>query len=730
MKFTYSAFNSIAIALAVLLAARTLQPMVDHSLEWPLVIIMVGIAAAVGLLGAVLDAPRIITLGVQGITLVVILVAMATLINPVDPEVETSLPSRLQELGTQGIQTVQGNAAPLPMDPGLMWLVLVALALVLLLTELLVNGLEQPAWSIAPLGVPYGIGAIALQDEMLATDFVTMVVGYALVLLAATGFLNHRMGNSGERVAFAVSRVVAALVALALAAGVTMAVTPMLPMGAKRPWLATDPSRPIELGDPTVTLNENLQRPAEERVLRYTTSTGQPTYLRTVALTKLTTGGAVLTPMRLSTSDLSGAYEHPGSELEVEVEMDFGSEYLPVPFVVDDFSADGQWAFDRETMSIIATGEARTDQTRELNYSVSSVVPDPEHASVAQATAGTDPAGTETLEVPEGLAPGVRELVDQLTDGVDSDGAAAQAIQRFLRSDQFTYSLEAPQSTNLDTLSTFLLEQNQGYCIHFAAGMVTMARMAGIPARMAIGFTPGSADGDGWVVTTHNMHAWPELYFEDLGWVPFEPSPAVAGPPDWTDPDEVGPDEAPESPSPEPTEPDATPSPPAPEMPEEPTMEPTAAPADPGDAGDEPGSRVGWIVLFSVVAAALLPAGFRLLQRWWRLRPDQPIGVATERAWAEVRSSIHDARIPWPAAASPVLTSHKLHRAVSDDVSESLESIAVTVERSRYARETVEVSDLPEQVRTMRSQLDTQLSGDAFVARFLPSSLLPRRFRV
>ena len=36
-------------------------------------------------------------------------------------------------------------------------------------------------------------------------------------------------------------------------------------------------------------------------------------------------------------------------------------------------------------------------------------------------------------------------------------------------------------------------------------------------------------DGDGWVVTTHNMHAWPELYFEDLGWVPFEPSPAVAG---------------------------------------------------------------------------------------------------------------------------------------------------------------------------------------------------------
>lgn len=729
MKFTYSLLNSLAIALAVLLSARTLQPMVDHPLEWPMILILAGITAVAGVLGAVLDAPRIVTLAVQAITLSVGVVASGAALNPQLPDEEVGLPSRLMELAQQGIATIQGNPAPLPLDNGLMWLVMVALALVFLLTELLVNGLEQPAWSIAPLGVPYGIGSIALQDEMQLVHFIAIAAGYALVLLAATGFLNHRMGNAGERVAFSISRVVAAAVALALAAGVTVAVSPWVPMGDKRPWLATDPSRPIELGDPTVTLNENLQRPAEERVLRYTTSNDQPAYLRTVALTKLTTGGAVLTPMRLSTSDLSGAYDHPGTELVVEVEMDFGSEYLPAPFAVDNFSADGQWAFDRDTMSVIATGEERTDQTRELDYSVVSVVPDPEHQTMEQAMAGTDPAGPETLEVPDGLAPGVDELVNEITAGQTSDGARAQEIQRFLRSDQFTYSLDAPQSTDLDTISSFLLDQREGYCIHFAAGMVTMSRLAGIPARMAIGFTPGQADGDGWLVTTHNMHAWPELYFDDLGWVPFEPTPAVAGPPDWTDPDEVGPEEPTASPSPEPTEPEGAPSPPEPEIPEEPTQVPSTPPTDSGDDG-EPASRAGWFVLLGVIVAALLPVGIRTLQRWWRLRPDQPIRLANERAWAEVRSSFQDARIPWPEAASPVVTSHKLGRSVSEDVAVQLERIAHTVERSRYARDVVDTSDLPAQVHQLRSHLDTQLSGEAFVARFLPSSLLPRRFRV
>ena len=67
----------------------------------------------------------------------------------------------------------------------------------------------------------------------------------------------------------------------------------------------------------------------------------------------------------------------------------------------------------------------------------------------------------------------------------------------------------------------------QGYCVQFATAMIMMARSAGIPARMAIGFLPGSATQGVWTVTAADAHAWPELYLDGIGWTRFEPTPAV-----------------------------------------------------------------------------------------------------------------------------------------------------------------------------------------------------------
>ena len=86
--------------------------------------------------------------------------------------------------------------------------------------------------------------------------------------------------------------------------------------------------------------------------------------------------------------------------------------------------------------------------------------------------------------------------------------------------------------------------------------MITMARLEGIPARMAIGFTPGEKLEDGsFEVTSHDSHAWPELFLEGLGWVPFEPTPPMSGPPGYTEPSDQQPSA---SPSPDPS---ATPTP-------------------------------------------------------------------------------------------------------------------------------------------------------------------------
>src|SRR6266545_4762823 len=59
--------------------------------------------------------------------------------------------------------------------------------------------------------------------------------------------------------------------------------------------------------------------------------------------------------------------------------------------------------------------------------------------------------------------------------------------------------------------------------------MAAMARVAGIPSRVAVGFTSGVPAGDHWEVGSKDAHAWPELYFPGVGWVRFEPTPRGDG---------------------------------------------------------------------------------------------------------------------------------------------------------------------------------------------------------
>ena len=75
-------------------------------------------------------------------------------------------------------------------------------------------------------------------------------------------------------------------------------------------------------------------------------------------------------------------------------------------------------------------------------------------------------------------------------------------------------------------LTDFLFHTKTGYCQQFAFAMAGLARLLGIPSRIAVGYTAGSRRANGtWKVTTADAHAWPELYFAGLGWIRFEPTP-------------------------------------------------------------------------------------------------------------------------------------------------------------------------------------------------------------
>lgn len=721
MRFHHTPLNSVVIAVAVWLAAWTLQPMFTGAdfLTWvPLVL---GTAAVIGALGVLVRLPRFATLVVQmlGMAVGLLWLGFRQAPTPSDPESPWYQPLFL--LGQMGTSAVRTSATPLPSDPGLIWLVLCILGLVVVSTEVLVNVLEQPAWSLAPLGVVYGVGALTLPAEMGFTSFVAIALGYALVLLTSTHLSGVNRSRFGEGVP---TRLVVALATLLVALVLTPVLTNLVPMGQKQPWLQAGKTAPIELSDPKIALNENLRRPSEQEVLRYSTDSETPIYLRTVALRRLSTSGAELTGMQLSNTGLSSAYTFPGREVDTTVRMLMPSEYLPVPFAVDEFSADGQWAHDNDTMSIVATGSARTEQTLGLEYEVSSTVPDPDREELESASAGTDPSGNDTLSVPDGLDDGVVALTESVTAAASSDGEKALAIQSFLRSDEFTYSLDAPDTAGMDKISDFLLRDNSGYCIHFAAGMITMARLQGIPARMAIGFTPGTRDGEEWIVTTHNMHSWPELYFEGLGWVPFEPTKSIAGPPEYTDPD-TAPDPSP-SPSVSPDQTDVPSAPPS--DPVEPTDEPTVSPTPPTDTSNA-SNFIGWLLLLGVVVLLALPVTIRTLVRQWRLRTGQDPDVAAEAAWREVRALFADTGLEWNVS-SPVLAADALGEHLDPEVATQLAAVAGTIERARYARDGANTSRLGSQVRDFRRDLlRSQPGGRRVRAHLLPSSLVPSRTR-
>lgn len=77
-------------------------------------------------------------------------------------------------------------------------------------------------------------------------------------------------------------------------------------------------------------------------------------------------------------------------------------------------------------------------------------------------------------------------------------------------------------------LDAFLFDDRSGYCQHFSGAMALLLRLGGVPARVAVGFTPGVKDAgrNRWVVRDYDAHSWVEAYFPAYGWVTFDPTPA------------------------------------------------------------------------------------------------------------------------------------------------------------------------------------------------------------
>ncbi|NPV09983.1 MAG: hypothetical protein HPY83_18720 [Anaerolineae bacterium] len=125
-------------------------------------------------------------------------------------------------------------------------------------------------------------------------------------------------------------------------------------------------------------------------------------------------------------------------------------------------------------------------------------------------------------EVPQRVV----DLAAEVAGGADNPYDRLVAIQSYLRLN-YDYDLQVPQpAEGKDVVDYFLFESRRGFCDYYASAMVVMARLAGVPARLASGYATGRYDyaSDRYVVTAGQAHSWPEAYFPGLGWVEFEPT--------------------------------------------------------------------------------------------------------------------------------------------------------------------------------------------------------------
>ncbi|ARK28691.1 transglutaminase TgpA family protein [Halalkalibacter krulwichiae] len=135
-------------------------------------------------------------------------------------------------------------------------------------------------------------------------------------------------------------------------------------------------------------------------------------------------------------------------------------------------------------------------------------------------------------QLPETLPDRVGELALEITDGLENRYDQARAIESFFGQGDFRYETQdvPVPSEGQDYVDQFLFETQRGYCDNFSTSMVVLLRTLDIPARWVKGFTSGeviesiSDTKDVYEVTNGNAHSWVEVYFPEVGWVPFEPT--------------------------------------------------------------------------------------------------------------------------------------------------------------------------------------------------------------
>jgi transglutaminase-like putative cysteine protease len=710
-----------------------------------------GAVTGVGILLQNLRVPRIVVPFVQLLVLVELLsffFLRDTLKFGLIPVKATALEFNQQMVNA--MDSINRFSAPLPPDSHLTLFAAAVISATGLLIHVIAVQLRQAAWAGLLLLIMYTVPAATVHGGLPALLFIPPALGY-IILLSAEG--RSRLSRWGRRIS-GVSHLDAAepveasalgqagrrigLTVVALAA-LLPALLPALPEGVIGNGLAgsgpgTGIGASISSTDPMLDMGKNLKRGDNVVALTYKGGPSGGTYLRLTALDFFDGDTWRIAPRqeaRKISGDLTPPPGYAGdlgkvpqSKMEIDVSRSFRSQFAPIPYPVRSISLKRDWRYDAGALDVVSSN-GQVVAGKKYNLTAYNLQPTPQQLHDAIGAGDPD---QYTSRVPKKTPGAIKELAADITKGANGNQfEAAVLLQSWFRSGGgFTYSTDNQRGSGMGALRDFLLVNKTGYCEQFATAMALMARVVGIPSRVGIGFLPGTAGKDGeYTVRMYDMHAWPELYFQGIGWVRFEPTPAarVALTPNWTVPA-----------TPDPSNPSTAPStaPPTSGPSEDPGIDkPNRDPNLPDDSGVPIVDTGNWFttgggrtiaIALGVVLLLCIPWLIRSLTR--RRRFSRPPGRAgAEGLWAEIRDTSRDLGLDWSDISTPRQTGDWLVTKLPTEAHPQALRLARGIEALRYAGDLSLDLDLRPEAAAVRRALWSQAPQlRRWRARLLPPS--------
>jgi transglutaminase-like putative cysteine protease len=261
---------------------------------------------------------------------------------------------------------------------------------------------------------------------------------------------------------------------------------------------------------------------SRDPAIHMTVRSPEPAYWRTGAYDTYTGSGWARNGGSRPYSGALGGGSVSGSSVQYQVTL--GRSATALPTVWRPRSVDGVEGLrvteDRALRSAQPLGSGTT-------YTAVSRRP-PREPALLRATGRDYPAAIrQRYADPDVASDRLRRLTDAITAGTGNPYDAALAVERWLEAEK-SYSLAASR-TGEGIAETFVFRMEEGYCEYFATSMAVMLRSQGIPARYVVGYSTGQqVQEDVYSVRGLNAHAWVEVYFEEVGWVKFDPTPGSA----------------------------------------------------------------------------------------------------------------------------------------------------------------------------------------------------------